>query len=76
MKPYKELRTVIVDGVELDVHYTVDKAYGEYVIYIDYVEDINSTQDLTPIISDSVIAYIEYQLKKLENSYEPTAISN
>lgn len=74
MKLRKELRTVIVDGVELDVHYTVDKVYDEYAVNIDYIEDINSTQDLTPIIAESVVSYIEQQLNKLENSYEPSKI--
>lgn len=76
MKQRKELRTVIVDGVQLDVHYTVDKLYDEYLVSIDYIEDINSTQDLTPIISEYVTMYIQSQLEKLENSYEPTTISS
>lgn len=74
MKLRTELRTVIVDGVELDVLYTVEKVYDEYVVNIDYIEDINSTQDLTPIIAESVVLYIEQQLNKLENSYEPSKI--
>ena len=76
MKQRKELRTVIVDGVQLDVHYTVDKLYDEYLVSIDYIEDINSTQDLTSIISEYVTMYIQSQLEKLENSYEPTTISS
>lgn len=76
MKQRKELRTVIVDGVQLDVHYTVDKLYDEYLVSIDYIEDITGTQDLTPIISEYVTMYIQSQLEKLENSYEPTTISS
>lgn len=72
MKPHKELKTVIVDGVQLDVHYTVDKMYDEYVVDINYIEDINSTQDLTAIISESVFYYIQSELTKHENKYEPS----
>ena len=76
MKPYKELRTVIVDGVQLDVHYTVDRMYDEYTVDINYIEDINSTQDLTPIISESVFNYIQRELTRHENKYEPATIPN
>lgn len=76
MKPHKELKTVIVDGVHLDVHYTVDRMYDEYIVDINYIEDINSTQDLTAIISESVFYYIQSELTKHENKYEPSAISN
>lgn len=76
MKQRKELRTVIVNGVQLDVHYTVDKLYDEYLVSIDYIEDITGTQDLTPIISEYYTMYIQSQLEKLENSYEPTTISS
>lgn len=58
----KDLQMVTVNGVKLDVHFDY---IGDSVFEVDTIEDIVSTQDLTPILSESVLIKIEEELKEI-----------
>ena len=62
MTTTKELETVVVDGVKLDVHFTYS---AEFLFEIYSVEDITGAQDLTALLSDWVIDTIYRELEDL-----------
>jgi len=61
----KEVETVEVGKVKLDIWFTYSRDFG---FEIDSIEDLNGTQDLTNIISDYFIDKIHEKLTELYRS--------
>lgn len=62
MTTTKELETVVVDGIKLDVHFNYTRDYG---FEIHSVEDITGVQDLTNLFSEWVLDRIYLELEDL-----------
>ena len=62
MTTTKELETVVVDGVKLDIYFIYNRDYGFEILS---VEDITGAQDLTSLLSDWVIDAIEKELRRM-----------
>ena len=62
MTTTKELETVVVDGVKLDIYFIYNRDYG-FEIYS--VEDITGVQDLTPLLSEWALDRIYLELEDL-----------
>ena len=62
MTTTKELETVVVDGVKLDVYFTYSSDFG---FEINSIEDITGGQDLSSLLSDWVIDAIEKELRRM-----------
>lgn len=58
----RELETVVVDGIKLDVHFTYSSYFG---FEIHSVEDITGVQDLTPLLSDWALEMVEIELRRM-----------
>ena len=62
MKTTKELETVLINNINLDVHFSYTPEFG---FVIDSIEDITGVQDLTPILSEWVLDKVESELEEL-----------
>jgi len=62
----KNLETVTIYGIRLDVYYDYQQFDGEYEIEIISIEDPTSAQDLQEIIGESVIDKIIQKISTLE----------
>ena len=62
MTTTKELETVEIDGVKLDVHFNYNSDYG---FDIQAIEDITGVQDLMPLLESWVIDAIEKELRRM-----------
>ena len=65
MTTTKELETVVVREVKLDIYFTYDSYFG---FELHSIEDITGGQDLTPILSEWTIELVEKELRKLYQS--------
>ena len=62
MTTTKELETVVVDGVKLDIYFIYNRDYG---FEIHSVEDVTGVQDLTNLFSEWALEKIYQELEDL-----------
>lgn len=62
MTTTKELETVVVDGIKLDIYFIYNRDYGFEILS---VEDITGVQDLMPLLESWVIDAIEKELHRM-----------
>lgn len=62
MKTTKELETITINNIKLDVHFTYTPEFG---FVVDAIEDIVGVQDLTPILPEWVLDKVESELEEL-----------
>lgn len=59
----KELETITLYGIKLDVHYSV---FNDGYIQLDSIESLTDTQDLMPIMNQGLFEYVIIMLKAIE----------
>ena len=59
----KELETITLYGIKLDVHYSVFK---DGYIQLDSIDSLTDTQDLMPIMNQGLFEYVIIMLKAIE----------
>lgn len=57
-----ELETITIFNVTLDVYFSYTEDFG---FTIEAIEDVTGTQDLTPILGDSIIDKVEKELVEI-----------